>query len=142
EAQLLILLSDVEGLYTDNPHSNPDAELIPEVHDVTEEIKARAGGKSSRGRGGMATKLQAADIAAKSGGMAVIASGLKPRVLSRILSGESEGTLFVAKSSALSGKRRWIAFASAVSGRIHINAGALEAIMKRNASLLYAGVTQ
>ena len=72
----------------------------------------------------------------------MIASGLKPGVLRRILAGESEGTLFVGKSEALSGKRRWIAFASSVSGRIHINAGALEAITKKNASLLYAGVTQ
>ena len=89
----------------------------------------------------MATKLQAAEIALKSGGMAVIANGLKPGVLGRILAGEPEGTLFAGNSEALSGKRRWIAFASAVSGRIHINAGALEAISNKNASLLYAGVT-
>ena len=142
EAQVLVLLSDVDGLYTDNPRENPKAKLIPEVHDITPEIEAAAGRKSARGRGGMATKLQAASIATKSGGMAVIASGLKPGVLRRILAGESEGTLFVGKSEALSGKRRWIAFASSVSGRIHINAGALEAITKKNASLLYAGVTQ
>jgi len=142
EAQLLILLSDVDGLYTDNPRENPNAEWIPEVNEITEEIKSLAGRKSARGRGGMATKLQAAEIAMKSGGMAVIANGLKPGTLRRILGGESEGTLFAGKTEALSGKRRWIAFASSVTGRIHINAGALEAITRKNASLLYAGVTQ
>src|SRR5262249_47875668 len=120
EAQLLILLSDVDGLYTDNPRENPKAEWIPEVNQVTEEIKGLAGRKSVRGRGGMATKLQAAEIAMKSGGMAVIANGVKPGVLGSILSGNAEGTLFVGKSEALSGKRRWIAFASSVTGRIHI----------------------
>jgi len=142
EAQLLILLSDVDGLYTDNPRENPNAEWIPEVNEITEEIKSLAGRKSARGRGGMATKLQAAEIAMKSGGMAVIANGLKPGTLRRILGGESEGTLFAGKTETLSGKRRWIAFASSVTGRIHINAGALEAITRKNASLLYAGVTQ
>src|SRR5207247_3420651 len=88
------------------------------------------------------TKLQAARVAMNSAGMAIIANGGKVGVLNRILAGEDEGTLFVGRSETLSGKRRWIAFASSVSGRIHINAGALEAITKKNASLLHAGVTQ
>jgi len=90
----------------------------------------------------MATKLQAARIAMNSGGMAIIANGSKAGVLKRILSGEIEGTLFVGKSDTISSKRRWIAFASAIAGRIHINEGALNAIQKKNASLLYAGVTR
>jgi glutamate 5-kinase len=77
-----------------------------------------------------------------SGGMAIIANGLKSGVLQRIFEAEDEGTLFIPKAETLSGKRRWIAFASSVSGRIHINEGALAAITQRNASLLYAGVTQ
>jgi glutamate 5-kinase len=89
EAQLLVLLSDVDGLYTDNPHDNPDATRIPQVHEITPEIEALAGRKSSRGRGGMASKLQAAEIAINSGGKAIIASGLKPGVLKRIFAGES-----------------------------------------------------
>jgi len=75
-------------------------------------------------------------------GMAVIANGLKIGILGKILNGEMEGTLFVGKSESLSGKRRWIAFASAVAGRIHINEGALDAITRKNASLLYAGITR
>ena len=142
EAQALILLSDVEGLFTDNPRTNSEAQLIPEVHELTPEIEAAADGKSSRGRGGMSTKLQAARIAMNSGGIAIVANGNKPGVMKRILAGEPEGTLFAGKSEALSSKRRWIAFASSVAGRIHINEGALDAIAHKNASLLYAGVTR
>jgi glutamate 5-kinase len=142
EASVLVLLSDVDGLFTDNPRENPKAEFIPEVHEINSDIQALPGRKSSRGRGGMSTKLDAARIAMNSGGIAIIANGLKTGILGRVLSGENEGTLFVGKTGSLSGKRRWIAFASAVSGRIHINEGAVDAITKRNASLLYAGVTR
>jgi glutamate 5-kinase len=142
EAQALVLLSDVDGMFMEDPRENPEAELIHEVHEITPDIESRAGGKSTRGRGGMSTKLQAARIAMNSGGMAVIANGLKPGIIARVLNGDQEGTLFIGKSESLSGKRRWIAFASSVSGRIHINEGALDAITRRNASLLYAGVTQ
>src|SRR5262245_19578952 len=142
EATVLVLLSDVDGLFTDNPRENTNAEFIPEVSEITPDILAAGGRKSARGRGGMATKLQAARIAMDSGGMAVIANGLKTGILRRVLNGEIEGTLFVGRTGSLSEKRRWIAFASAVSGRIHINEGALDAITKRNASLLYAGVTR
>jgi glutamate 5-kinase len=141
EATVLLLLSDVDGLFTDNPRENSKAEFIPEVQEITPDILSLAGRKSARGRGGMATKLQAARIAMNSGGMAIIANGLKSGIISRVLNGEAEGTLFIGTTS-LSEKRRWIAFASAVSGRIHINEGALDAITKRNASLLYAGVTR
>ena len=142
EATVLVLLSDVDGLFTDNPRENANAEFIQEVAEITPDIVAGAGRKSARGRGGMATKLQAARIAMDSGGMAVIANGLKTGILRRVLNGEIEGTLFVGRTGSLSEKRRWIAFASAVSGRIYINEGALDAITKRNASLLYAGVTR
>jgi glutamate 5-kinase len=97
-AKLLILLTDVDGLLTAHPGEDPEAALIAEVHDVTSEIEGMAGNKSSRGRGGMATKIRAASVAMESGGMAVIANGTKPGVLRRILNGEPEGTLFVSKS--------------------------------------------
>ena len=142
EATVLILLSDVDGLFTDNPRENPQAEFIPEVQEITADVEALAGRKSTRGRGGMATKLQAARIAMNSGGMAIIANGLKVGILGRVLSGEEEGTLFVGKAGSLSEKRRWIAFASSVAGRIYINEGAMDAITRKNASLLYAGITR
>jgi glutamate 5-kinase len=96
-ADLLVLLSDVDGLFTGNPSENPQAALIPEVHEITTEIESLAGAKSLRGRGGMATKIKAAGLATRSGGMAVIANGTKPGVLRRILDGETEGTLFLPK---------------------------------------------
>jgi glutamate 5-kinase len=96
-AGLLILLTDVDGLMTGSPNDDPDASLIPEVHAITTEIEALAGNKSSRGRGGMATKLRAAGVAMTSGGMAIIANGTSPGVIRRILNGEAEGTLFVSK---------------------------------------------
>src|SRR5215467_7819762 len=91
EATVLILLSDVDGLFTDNPHENSNAEFIPEVHDINEDIEALAGRKSTRGRGGMATKLEAARIAMNSGGVAIIANGMKTGIIHRVLSGENEG---------------------------------------------------
>jgi glutamate 5-kinase len=96
-AELLILLTDVDGLMTGIPNENPQAALIEEVHDVTSEIESLAGSKSSRGRGGMSAKIAAAAIAMASGGMAIIANGTKPGVLRRILNGEREGTLFVSR---------------------------------------------
>jgi len=142
EAQVLVLLSDVDGLFTENPRLNPEAKLVPVVNDVTPDIEASAAGKSPKGRGGMTTKLHAARIAMNSGGMAVIANGGAAGILKRVLRGEEEGTLFVGRAESLSGKRRWIAFASSVAGKIHINQGAVDAITRKNASLLYAGVTR
>jgi len=142
EAAALILLSDVDGLFTDNPRENSQAEFIPEVYEITADIEALVGRKSARGRGGMATKLQAARIGMNSGGVVIIANGLKSGILGRVLNGENEGTLFVGKAGSLSEKRRWIAFASSVAGLVQINEGALNAITTKNASLLYAGVTR
>src|SRR6185503_15601577 len=127
DATALILLSDVDGLFTDNPRENPKAEFIPEVQEITPDIQALAGRKSARGRGGMATKLEAARIAMNSGGVVVIANGIKAGILGRVLNGENEGTLFVGKTGSLSEKRRWIAFASSVAGRVQINEGAVDA---------------
>jgi len=96
-AELLILLTDVDGLMTGSPTEDPDASLIEEVRDITSDIEAAAGNKSARGRGGMATKISAAGVAMSSGGMAIIANGTKAGVIRRILDGEPEGTLFVSK---------------------------------------------
>src|SRR5436190_14403758 len=83
EAQVLVLLSDVDGLFTDNPRTNREAKLINEVHEITPDIEALASGKSVKGRGGMSTKLQAARVAMNSAGMAIIANGGKVGVLNR-----------------------------------------------------------
>lgn len=94
-ADLLVLLTDIDGLYDADPHKNPDAKIIPVVHKVTDELKECAGGAgSARGTGGMITKLQAAETALNANIPMVIANGADPEVLYRIVAGQSVGTLF------------------------------------------------
>ena len=93
DADLLILLSDIDGLYNGDPRDE-SAALIPEVHEITEEIRSFAQGKNGRGRGGMATKLEAARIVSEAGRFAVIANGHIPRVVERVCAGELVGTWF------------------------------------------------
>jgi len=97
EADLLVLLSDIDGLFTADPHQNPDAKLIPVVSEITEEIEALGGGKGSAlGTGGMVTKIRAAHIAMDAGVDMIITNGSKPQVLYDIAEGKAIGTRFVA----------------------------------------------
>ena len=97
-ADLLVLLSDIDGLYTDDPHANADARLIPTVKEITPDILALAGGAgSAQGTGGMKTKLRAASMCTEAGCDMVIANGGDPMLLYRILDGEAVGTRFAAK---------------------------------------------
>ena len=98
EADLLILLSDVDGLYTKNPTMAADAALIPVVHEVDPGLVTVANGSGARGRGGMGTKLEAARIATEGGAVVVIANGRTPGALDRICAGESLGTVFLPRS--------------------------------------------
>jgi glutamate 5-kinase len=142
EADLLVMLTDVEGLYTADPGSSNEAALIPLVEEITPEIEdlARASVSTSRvGRGGIRTKLDAARIATRSGCAAVIASGKLPGVIARVFAGDELGTLFLPQSS-LPGKRRWIAFATSVKAALVVNEGARHALEERKASLLAAGI--
>jgi glutamate 5-kinase len=113
--------------------------VIPLVEDITPELKSLALGPSEGGRGGMLTKLDAAEIAMQSGGIAVIANGKKPDTLRRIFEGEPTGTVFLSKTR-MAGKRRWIAYAAGVRGRVIVNAGARAALTGGKASLLASGV--
>lgn len=100
QADALILMSDIDGLYTDNPRTNPDAKLIPYVEEITPEIEALAGGAgSSRGTGGMITKIHAAQIACGSGIDMAIINGEDPSLLYRLFDGEAIGTHFAAKKN-------------------------------------------
>ena len=95
-ADLLILLSDIEGLYTSDPHKDPDAKLITQVTEITEEIKALASGKGTvLGTGGMVTKLQAAEICMSAGIPMIIANGSQPDNLYKIIDGKAVGTKFL-----------------------------------------------
>ena len=97
EADLLLLLSDVDGLYDGDPTS-AGTQLISVVPEVTERVRSFAKGKNGRGRGGMFTKLEAAQIATEAGGLAVIANGRTPQVVERVCAGEALGTLFLPES--------------------------------------------
>jgi glutamate 5-kinase len=99
KADVLVILSDVDGLFTGNPAVDKSARLIPVVREVTDEIARYADGGGARGRGGMASKLDAAAIATSSGGIAVIANGRTPGILDRLFGGESVGTLFAPQAA-------------------------------------------
>lgn len=142
EADLLIILSDIKGLYTDNPQKNPNATLIHEVENITPEIFSIAGGAgSSRGTGGMYTKIEAANIAVNSGVHMVIASGAREDSIRSIVHGEIIGTHFKPKDTRPHMKKRWMAFGSRLKGSLHVDEGCARAIIERGSSLLPAGIT-
>ena len=141
DADLLVILSDINGLYTDNPKENPDAELISEVKSVTTEIEKFARSASKGGRGGMKTKLEAAKVVTHSGGYVKIANGKEPQIIRRLFSFEQLGTTFF-PSEVFSQKRRWIAYATNITGQIIVNIGAKNAVVDENKSLLAIGITQ
>lgn len=140
DADLLVILSDINGLYDDNPKENPNAKLISEVKNVTSDIENFAHSASKGGRGGMKTKLEAAKVVTHSGSHVKIANGKEPQIIKRLFSGENLGTTFF-PAEQLSQKRRWIAYATNITGQIVINGGAKKAILKENKSLLAIGVT-
>ena len=147
EADLLLILTDVEGLFDANPGQSEDAHLIPVVEDITPAIEALAQDAApSRkgavtGRGGIKTKIEAARIAAHSGCAVIVTSGKTSAVIDKIFSALELGTLFLPKQS-LPGKRRWIAFATTVKAAVVVNEGAKWALQDGKASLLAAGVVE
>lgn len=109
DADLLVLLTDQKGLFTADPRTNPDAQLIEEVQTIDDTLRSLAGDSvSGLGTGGMATKLQAADVARRAGVDVVIATGQIPEVIGRLAAGERVGTLFPALASPLEGRKSWI----------------------------------
>lgn len=142
EADALVLLTNVDGLMNSaNSRENETGEVIPLVAEITPELKNIAAGPSGAGRGGMLTKLEAAEIAMNCGGVAVIANGSRPDTISRLFAGENVGTTFL-PATRMRGKRRWIAYAADVRGRVVVDAGAHRAIMQRKASLLASGIVR
>lgn len=141
EADLLVILSDIDGLYNSNPKENSDAKLISRVEEITPELESFACGtiEGSGGRGGMKTKIEAAKVVTRSGCKMIIANGKTPNIISKIFN-ENIGTLFL-PTETLKGKKRWIAYATNVTGKIFINDGAKKAILEKDASLLPIGIT-
>ncbi|HON90544.1 MAG: glutamate 5-kinase [Phycisphaerae bacterium] len=139
DADLLIMLTDIDALYDKNPQKHADAKPIPVVFEITEEILRNAGGSGSvHSTGGMRTKIEAAKIAANAGCRIVLANGREDRVISRIMAGEPLGTIFMPKRK-LSNRARWI-LNSRPAGTIRIDDGAIKAL-RNHKSLLPSGVT-
>ena len=142
DADLLIILSDIDGLYDSNPKENPNAKLLPLITTLNEEIKAMAGDSNSKfGTGGMATKIEAAEIALNSGVNMVIAQGEKPENLIKIVRGEDIGTLFVKNKKGLKAKKHWLQYSSKKTGKLIIDDGAKIAVLKHK-SLLPSGIKE
>jgi glutamate 5-kinase len=141
EADALIILSDVEGLFTADPRKDPSAQLIPQVDTLSNDLLALAGGSGSTvGTGGMATKVRAAARVTELGLRCVITSGAVPGRLRSVLSGEPVGTLFEPSTSRRSARAAWIAHALRPRGRLIVDAGAREAIVSAKRSLLPSGI--
>jgi glutamate 5-kinase len=141
QADLLVILTDLDGLYTADPRVDPQAQFIPEVARITPDIEAMGGRPyDAIGRGGMLTKLQAAKSLAASGIPTIIANGLRPGILAALLAGESVGTFFHPERRGLRGRKRWIATTLRPRGTLIVDAGAKLAIVARGKSLLPSGL--
>jgi glutamate 5-kinase len=144
EADLLIMLTDQPGLFTADPRNNASAELIRTVIDanIPQSLwKAAGGSDGKRGVGGMQTKLQAADLARRSGTATIIASGTEPNIILRLVEGEALGTHFLPVSTALEGRKRYILSGNNAKGCLMVDSGAQQALLA-GGSLLPVGVTQ
>ena len=141
DADLLVILSDIEGLYDENPKINPNANIIRKVDSVTDDILALGTDASEGGRGGMRTKLEAARMVTRYGGKMLIANGKIPYVIQKIFEGEEIGTMFLPQTEDLSDKKRWIGYATNIIGKIVVNEGAKQALLAQK-SLLPIGVCE
>jgi glutamate 5-kinase len=141
EANLLVILSDVDGLFDSDPTRNPDARLIPEIERITPEIEAMAGSAGTPlGTGGMATKIKAAKRAALYGVGTVILNGRTPGALTRLFDGEDLGTYFLPGNTRMAAKKHWIAFTKKPRGKLFVDDGAKRAVMDGGKSLLPSGI--
>ena len=142
EADTLILLTDQQGLYDEDPRFNKDAELISQSSAGNSELLGMAGDGGALGQGGMRTKVTAAQRAARSGANTIIASGSEPDILHKIARGETVGTLLTADREPMSARKQWMANQLKISGRLHLDAGASQAVQKSGVSLLAVGVSK
>ena len=139
-ADLLIILTDQQGMFDSDPRSNPEAKLLSTVRALDDSLFEMAGGGGVLGRGGMVTKVRAARLAARSGCPTLIASGDSDNVLSRLMSGEMLGTLFTTDKDRMTAHQQWLAAHLQTAGRLVIDDGAIEAIREKHRSLLPVGV--
>jgi glutamate 5-kinase len=143
EADLLIMLTNADGLYGDDPKKNKNARLIPLVKEITPSfLKALKGPSEPFGTGGMITKVEAAEKTSHFGIPTIIANGEVPHMLIKIFEGEDVGTLFLPREDSLSSRKHWIAFSTKPSGEIVLDEGAKNAIVKGGKSLLPSGILE
>ncbi len=141
EADLLVILTDQQGMFEADPRSNPDAQLISQARAFDPKLRAMATDSRGRlGRGGMATKLRAAQLAARSGAHSVIVGGKLPEVLKRIQLGDDIGTLLHADESPIAARKQWLAGHLQMRGVLTLDQGAAKALRERGVSLLPVGV--
>ncbi len=141
DADLLVILSDVDGLYTEDPRKNPSATLIPLIMEITQDIERRAGVSSTfEGTGGMATKLRAAKKVGEYGIPTLVLNGERAGLLPTVLGGGPGGSLFLARERRLNSRKHWIAFTLRPRGQVHLDQGAVDALTKRGKSLLASGI--
>ena len=141
DADLLLLLTDTDGLYTADPHHDPDASLIPYVERVDSKIeKLVVGTDSNLGVGGMVTKIEAAKLATASGITTIIANGGEPDVILKLVSGEAIGTCFWPITDKLESRKRWMVSGLSNRGELTVDSGAARALRRQNRSLLATGI--
>lgn len=140
EAELLVILTDQAGLYNKDPRQHPDAVLVSEGEAGDPRLLEMAGGAGSLGRGGMRTKLLAADKAQRSGAATIIAWGREPDVLPRLLAGEAIGTCFKPSQERVAARKQWLAGQLQVHGRLVLDDGAVKVLREAGKSLLPVGV--
>jgi glutamate 5-kinase len=141
EADLLIILTDQQGLFTADPSVNSDATLISEINVNDDRLESMAGdSRSGLGRGGMSTKVRAARLAARSGAATVIAAGAMPDVINAVLRGDELGTHFLPNLEPLAARKQWLAGQLQVKGQLVLDDGAIEMLTNHGKSLLAVGV--
>ena len=141
EAELLVILTDIDGFFSSDPRTDPDARLISVVSGVTREIERAAGGSASTvGTGGMATKVAAAKMAGKNGVPTIIAPGKNEGIISDVMSGEDIGTLFLPSVNCLNRRKHWMAYTLKPAGKVVVDDGARDVLENKCKSLLPSGV--
>ncbi len=143
DADLLVILTDIGGLYTADPHRHPDARLIPQVERIDSEIENLAADTAGNlGTGGMVTKIEAARLATASGATVIIAGGKEKDIILRLASGETLGTRFLPAASKLESRKRWMLSGLCTMGKLMVDSGAALALRKQKRSLLSPGIAE
>ncbi|GLX86194.1 glutamate 5-kinase [Thalassotalea loyana] len=142
EADCLLILSDVDGVYDQDPRNNPNANKFKVIEKITPEIYAMAGGSQNHiATGGMKTKIQAAEKAIENGIATYILDGAKPEAFEQLLQGKNPGTLFTPQASVTKAKKHWLKHTLKSAGQLVLDQGASQALTSKGASLLASGIT-